>query len=106
MVELSDFKGFILPSDDKMFTAITDSLNYHLDTTKGRTGLHVVHSFLTAAGIDATSFPTEAALTIDGPEGVVAIAMDTEVATFTDTRKVVLSFTPPFPSTTGLRHQS
>jgi hypothetical protein len=100
MVDLSDLKDFILPPADEIATAVTDSLNYHLGTVKGRTRLHALHSSLTAAGIDATIFPTEAALTTDGPDGVGAIAVDNEAATFTDTRKVALSLTSPFPSCT------
>jgi hypothetical protein len=71
-----------------MATTVTDSLNCHLidlNTWRGRTGIQALHSCLTAAGIDATSFPTEAALTTDGPDGVGGIAMDNEPATFTDT---------------------
>jgi hypothetical protein len=37
----------------------------------------------------------EAALTTDGPDGVGAIAMGNEDASFTDTRKVVRSLTTP-----------
>jgi hypothetical protein len=35
MVEKSDFTDFILPPADKMATAITDPINYHLDTARG-----------------------------------------------------------------------
>jgi hypothetical protein len=34
MVELSNFTGSILPSADQMATAVTDSLNYHLNIAK------------------------------------------------------------------------
>jgi hypothetical protein len=37
MVEKSGFAHFILPLADKMAVAVTVSLNYHLDTTQGRT---------------------------------------------------------------------
>jgi hypothetical protein len=48
--------------------------------------------------IEVTNFPTEASLsTTDEPDGVGAAAMGNEAATFTDTRKVVLSLTSPFP---------
>jgi hypothetical protein len=43
MVELSNFADFILPPTDHMINAVTDSgdsLNYHLSTTKGQSGLH------------------------------------------------------------------
>jgi hypothetical protein len=97
MIEVSDFKDFILPPADQMATTVTDSLNYQLEIAKGQTGQHALHSSLTAAGIDATSFPTEVALTTDGPDGVGANAMVNEAATFTDTRKVVASRTSPLP---------
>jgi hypothetical protein len=82
-----------------MATAVTDSINYHLNTARGTTGLHALHYTLTATGIDVANFPTEAALTADGPDGVGAIAIDNEAATtFTDTRKaVVLGLITPFP---------
>jgi hypothetical protein len=80
-----------------MATTITDSLNYHLDTTRGRTGLHALPSTLVTSWIDFTNFPTEAALTADGPDGVEAIAMGNEAATFTGTRKMVLSLTSRLP---------
>jgi hypothetical protein len=35
MVELSNFADFILYPTDQMATAVTDSLNYHLNTAKG-----------------------------------------------------------------------
>jgi hypothetical protein len=97
MVELSNFADFILPPADQMVTAVTDSLNYHLNIAKDQSGLHDLHPSLTIAGIDATSFPTEAALTTDGPDGVGAIAMGNEADTIIDTRKVHLSLTSPFP---------
>jgi hypothetical protein len=97
MVELYEYTDFVLPPADQMTTTVTDSLNYHLDTTKGRIGLHALHSSLTAAGVDASSFPAEAALTTDGPGGVGAIVVGNEAATFADTRKVVLSLTSPLP---------
>jgi hypothetical protein len=97
MVELSKFTDFVLPPADHMATTVTDSLNYHLDTTKGRTELHALHSSLTAPGVDASSFPTEAALITNGPGGVGAIAVGNEAATFADTRKMVLSLTSPLP---------
>jgi hypothetical protein len=97
MVEFSKFIDFIPPPVDQMATKVTDSLNYHLNTTKGRTGLQALHSSLTAAGIDAASFPSEAALSTDGPDGVRAITMGNEAAAFNDTRKVVLSLTSPLP---------
>jgi hypothetical protein len=78
-----------------MATAGTDSLHYHVNTTKSRTGLHALHTSLTT-WIDVACFCTEAALTADGPDGVGDIAMGNEAATFTDTRKVVLSLTIPF----------
>jgi hypothetical protein len=96
MVELSDCTAFALPPADHMATAVTDSLNY-LDTKKGWTGLNALHSSLTAAGIGASNFPTEAALTTDGPDGVRAIAIGNETATFVGTRKVVLSLSAPLP---------
>jgi hypothetical protein len=99
MVELSNFTDFILPPSDKISTAATDSLNYHFNTTKGQPGLHALHSSFIAAGIDASGFPTKVALSTDGPDGVGAIAMGNEAATFTDTRKVVLSLASPFPCT-------
>jgi hypothetical protein len=99
MVELANFTDFILPPADQMATTVTDWLSYHLNTTKGRTGLHALHSSLTATRI-AASFPTKAAFTTDGPDGDGAIAMGNENTTLTDTRKVVLSLTTPFPSST------
>jgi hypothetical protein len=83
------------PTVDLMATVATNSLNYHLNTAKGHSGLHALHSFLTATGIDATGFPTHAALTTDGPDGVGAIAMGNEAATFPETLKIVLSLTSP-----------
>jgi hypothetical protein len=97
MAEPSNFADFILPPSDHMATAVTDSLNYHLNIAKGQSGLHDLPSSLTSAGIDATGFLEEAALSTDGPDGVGAIAMGNEAATFTDTRKVVLSLTSPLP---------
>jgi hypothetical protein len=60
MVDLSDLTDYILPPAYKMARAITDSLNYHLNTTKGRNVLHAMRSNLTALGINVTSFPTGA----------------------------------------------
>jgi hypothetical protein len=80
-----------------MATPVTDSLNYHLDISRDITGLHALHSTLTATGIDVANFPTEATLTADGPDGVGATATGNEAATLTDTRKVVLSLTYSFP---------
>jgi hypothetical protein len=91
MVELSSFSDSILPPINEMATAVTDSLNYHLSTAKGQSVLHDLHSSLTTAGIDTPGFPTEAALTTDGPDGVGATAVGSEADTFTDTRKAVLS---------------
>jgi hypothetical protein len=51
MVEKSDFTNFSLPPADKM-AAVIDSLNYHLDTTRGKTALQALLSSLTAAGVD------------------------------------------------------
>jgi hypothetical protein len=92
MVELSNLPEFILLPAAQMAIAVTDSLNFHLITAKGHTRLHGLPSSL-----DASGFPTEAALTTDGPDGVGAIATGNEVDTFTDTRKVVLRLTSPFP---------
>jgi hypothetical protein len=90
MVDLSNFADLILPLVvEQMATAVTDSLKYHLNTAKGHSGLHDLHSSRKTAGIDATDFPTEAALTTDGPDGVGAIAMGNEA----NTRKVVVSLT-------------
>jgi hypothetical protein len=80
-----------------MATTVTNSINYHLDTVRGRSGLHALHSTLTAARIDVTNFSTEAVLSANGPDGVGDIAMAKEDATFYDTRKVVLSLTYPLP---------
>jgi hypothetical protein len=95
MVKLSNFTYVILPLADHMATSVNDSLNYHLNTANGRTGLHDLHSTLDAAGIDASGIPSEAILTTDGHDGVSAIAMGNEAASFTDTREVVLSLTSP-----------
>jgi hypothetical protein len=84
MVELPNFADFILPRADHMTTAVTDSLNYHLNTRKGNTGLHDLHS----------------SLTTDGPDHVGAIAMGNDADTFTDTRKVALSLTSPLQKIT------
>jgi hypothetical protein len=59
-------------------------------------GQHALQSSLTA-WIDTTNFSTEAALTADGPDGLGYVAMGNEDATFTDTRKVVVSLTSPLP---------
>jgi hypothetical protein len=79
-----------------MANAVIDSLNYHLNTEKGQSGPHALHSSLTTAGIDAIGFPTEATLTTDGLDGVGAISMGNDADTFTDNRKD-LSLTPPSP---------
>jgi hypothetical protein len=73
MVETSDFTNFILPSDDKMAVAVTDSLN--LGTARGKTSLPALLSALTAAGVDVITNQPKAALTADGTDGVGAIAM-------------------------------
>jgi hypothetical protein len=93
MDTLSNLTDSSLPPTDEMATTVTDSLNYHPNATKGRTILHTLHSSLTAAGIEASSFPTKAPLATDGPDGVGVITMGNEDATFTDTRKVVISLT-------------
>jgi hypothetical protein len=80
-----------------MAVAVTDSLHFHLDTARGKTTLHALLSYLTAAGVNVTTHQVEAALTIDGPDGLGAIAMGSADSTFTDTRKVVLSLTSPLP---------
>jgi hypothetical protein len=42
MVDMSDLPNFILPPADKMATAVTDSINYHLDTARGQSSLHAL----------------------------------------------------------------
>jgi hypothetical protein len=100
IVELSNFADFIIPQTDHMAIALIDSLNYHMNIGKGMSGLHDLHSSLTTPRIDDPGFPTQAALSTDGPDGVGAIATGNEAATFTDTRKVVISLTSPSPSYT------
>jgi hypothetical protein len=39
IVEKSDFANFILPSADNMAVVVTDSMDYHLDTARGKTTL-------------------------------------------------------------------
>jgi hypothetical protein len=97
MAELSNFTDFIVLPSDQMAIAVTDSLNYRLNTAKGQSGVHDLLSSLSAAGIDAAGLPTEAVLNTDGPDGFGAIAMGNEAATFTDIRKVVLRLTSPLP---------
>jgi hypothetical protein len=97
MVDLSDLTDFVLPLADQMATTVTDSINYHIDTVRGISCLHALHSTLIAARIDVTKFPAEATLIADRPDGVGANAMGNEAANFTDTRKVVLSLTSPLP---------
>jgi hypothetical protein len=55
MVEKSDFTNSILPPADKMAVAVTDSLNYHLDTARGKTTLQALLSSLTAIGVNVTT---------------------------------------------------
>jgi hypothetical protein len=95
MVELSDITDVALPPKHQMVKAVTDSINYHFDTTRGRSGQHALHSTLTAAKIHVSNLPTEAVVTADGPDGVRATTMGNETATFAATRKVVLSLTSP-----------
>jgi hypothetical protein len=68
MVEKSDFTDFIFPPADIMAVAVTDSLNYHLDSTRGRTALQTLLFSLTSAGVNVTTHRAEAALTTDGPD--------------------------------------
>jgi hypothetical protein len=95
MIESSGSTNFILPPANKMVMAVTDFLNYRLNTARGRTVLHVPLSSLTADGVDVTRHQAAATLTTEGLDGVGAIAMGTADNTFTDTRKVVLSLTSP-----------
>jgi hypothetical protein len=71
------FTNFILPPADKMAVAVTDSLKYHLDTTRAKTTLQALLSSLAAHGVDVTTHQAEATLPSDGPNGVGAIAMGT-----------------------------
>jgi hypothetical protein len=88
MVENFDLSNFILPPADKMAVAVTDSLNDHLDTTRGKRTLQaLLSSSLTTAGVNVTTRQAEAVLTTDGPDGAVAIAMGSAAySIFTDTR--------------------
>jgi hypothetical protein len=70
MVENFDFIDCTLPPADKMATPVNDSMNYHLDTARGRTSFHTLYSSLTAARIDVSKHKAEAALTADGPDGL------------------------------------
>jgi hypothetical protein len=84
MVEHSEFADFFLPLTYQMATTVTDSINYHLDKARSRSGLHALHSTLTAAWIDVANFPTEAALSSDGLDGAGVIAKGHAGATFTN----------------------
>jgi hypothetical protein len=104
MVEKTDFSDYILPPADKMATAAIDCINYHRDTAQGQTYTHTLHahhtrtpSSLTTVGIEVSNYQTEAELSTDGLDEVVAIAMHEADATFKDTCKVVLSLTSPLP---------
>jgi hypothetical protein len=55
MVDKSDFTTLILPPADKMAVVVTDSLNFHLDASLGRTTLQALLSFLTTAGVNVTT---------------------------------------------------
>jgi hypothetical protein len=44
IVEVSNFAYLVLPPANKISTAVTDSLNYHTNTAKGRTRLHDLYS--------------------------------------------------------------
>jgi hypothetical protein len=98
MAEKFAFTNFILLMAYKMAVAVTDSLNYHLDTARGRTTLQALFSSLTNAGvINVTTHQAEATLTADGPDRAGAINMGSADSTFTDTRKVALSLTSSQP---------
>jgi hypothetical protein len=47
MVELSDSTDVIMSPTDQMAKTNTDSLNFHLDIARGKTGLHALRSTLT-----------------------------------------------------------
>jgi hypothetical protein len=97
MVETSDFANSLLSPTDKMATTITDTINYHIDTARGRNNLHALYPSLTATGIDVSQHQTKSALTINGPDGIGAIAMGDADITLTGPCKVVLSLTSPLP---------
>jgi hypothetical protein len=52
LIETSGFTNFILPKANELDAAVTDSLNYHLDTARGTTTLVSLLSSLTTAGVD------------------------------------------------------
>jgi hypothetical protein len=54
LIETSRFTNFIVPPADNMVVAVTDSLNYHLDTARGKTTLHALLSSFTAVGLDVS----------------------------------------------------
>jgi hypothetical protein len=80
-----------------MAIAVTDSMKYHLDTSRGRNTLQASLSSLTSAGVNITTHQSEAALASNGPDGAGALAMSLADSTFTDTRKVAVSLTSPLP---------
>jgi hypothetical protein len=101
MLETFGFTDFILPTAEKMAVAVTYLLSYHLATARGQASPHNLMSFLTAAGVDVSTHPTEATiLPTDGSYGIGDIAMGSAEATFSDSRKVVLSLISPFLSYT------
>jgi hypothetical protein len=48
LMETSSFTNFILPPADKMVVVVTDPLNYHIDTPRGKTTLQALFSLLTS----------------------------------------------------------
>jgi hypothetical protein len=95
LIETSGFTNFVLPPADIMALAVTDFLNYRLDTARGKTSLLVLQSSLTATRVDITQHDATATLTTDEPDETGVTAMGTADNSLTDTRKVAISLISP-----------
>jgi hypothetical protein len=84
-----------------MAAAITNSLAYHLLTSKGQASMAgLLNGHMPAGGVEVATYPIEIKVSIDIPGGAGAITLEAEVSTFSDNRKVILGFTSPSLSST------